>query len=78
MDLKSQNEWTWIKDSTLLNVAGTYGTKGVANPTNSPVELVPLGGQSTKINFSEESVGMYLVKITQSGNVLFESKIIKE
>jgi N-acetylneuraminic acid mutarotase len=30
------NEWTWIKGSNLINANGTYGTKGVSAPANTP------------------------------------------
>ncbi|MBL7749425.1 MAG: hypothetical protein JNM19_18435, partial [Chitinophagaceae bacterium] len=32
----STNEWTWVKGVNTVNAAGTYGTKGVAGPANTP------------------------------------------
>jgi hypothetical protein len=32
----STNEWTWIKGDSLIDKIGVYGTKGIANPINSP------------------------------------------
>lgn len=30
------NEWTWVRGSNVINQNGTYGTKGIAAPTNEP------------------------------------------
>lgn len=32
----STNEWTWIKGTNNINVAGSYGTKGIADLNNLP------------------------------------------
>ena len=30
------NNWTWMKGSNIINETGVYGTKGVADPANTP------------------------------------------
>lgn len=30
------NEWTWVKGSSSFNASASYGTQGIASPTNTP------------------------------------------
>jgi len=48
------NNWTWMKGSKLKNQAGTYGTKGIPAPSNSP------GGRAVHAHW-KDSKGNFLL-----------------
>ncbi len=57
-DLWSYNttteQWTWISGSSAVDASGTYGSKGIAHPTNTP------GGRNAAIGWTGHDGQLYL------------------
>jgi len=46
--------WTWMKGDNTPNIAGVYGTQGVANIANKP------GGRSLSTSWTDASGNLWL------------------
>lgn len=50
----SQNQWTWMQGTSLLNMNGIYGTLNVGAPSNMP------GSRSNLVNWTDASDNLWL------------------
>lgn len=58
----TSNQWTWVTGANSYNASGTYGTQGVAAPTNTP------GARSSGVTWLDTSGNLWLSSGIQSSN----------
>lgn len=51
----SNNQWTWVKGSVLLNQLGNYGTMGTAAPANEP------GARCSSTSWTDNSGNLWVI-----------------